>query len=295
MIARGKRMGIMERIKDKIGSTSLKHEIEILNYPIFFGDPIHLRITLKALNREVRVNGLEIDLIWEELVMRDTGYFRDSSGHRVHTGEGTSYKKHNVHNQTSGSPFTVSPGKEYSVDLTFTTSEIPSYRPRDKFYLKLHVDIPKAIDIGEKKDLEILPKIHYSAPMVAMRDILGFSIKPPGMMKYEIIGMDRWTLVPPEGRYPHLGEAVLSVDCPMNSDHRIVLTLMMEEDPRNPGKGIHEEMARTIQVQPEYLETPDRGVIFDFLSRTIDDRLLDAERDFGRVLGMKDRESNVRL
>jgi hypothetical protein len=278
-------MGIINKILSKLGSDSAKVEIDLIDKYVFHNTPFKVRISLKALEKKVKINRLSVDLVWKEFKMTKTHTYHTT--HPSIQGRNEWYETHIIHKQGTRKPFEIAPGEPFSTELTFTTEKAKNTRFPDKFHIKIHVDIPNAVDLRESLDIDVLPNALVSAPMIAMVENLGFSREPWKKRDEDMSHRNQWYLFPEDGSHPHLHKVLLTVDDPRRGDLGISLNMMMCEDHRSPKKGIHEEIRSSFKIDPGDIVLQDDRLALGSLSSEILNLIKEAERQFNEILAMK--------
>ncbi|MBN1539264.1 MAG: sporulation protein [Candidatus Thermoplasmatota archaeon] len=276
----------------KLGTSSLKVNMEVPERYIFHKRPFRVIITMAAMDKGVKVNGLTVELFWKEFKMSKRGTFNPYSPQLDSRNEW--YEIHVIHRQRTQEPFEIAPNGKFSTELTFTTEKAKNTRFPDRFYLKAHVDIPGAVDIRERMDIEVLPEVRIAAPMIAMVEELGFKLEPWKKGDEDISHRNQWMLIPDRGRYPNFESVLLTVDDPRRGDIEVRLDMNMCEYPGNPKRGIKKEIRSSFKLPPNHLFDRNVKPDLEMLSENISSMLKEAEKEFEKTLEM-DREIREEL
>lgn len=286
-------MGIMDKISDKFSLATVHPEIEVLDKYIFHKVPFNLRVKLVAGNKKIKINQLEVDLIWEEVKMFDSLDVY-SPEEKILQGRTESHNKHIIFKQKTWDPIKLAPNGSFSVDLIFNSEKAVRYRYTDKFYIRVYLDVPKAPEIRDRKDIEVLPHLDISAPMITMVEKMRFKRKQLHKMDIDKDHWNQWLLRPMEGTYSYLDEVLLTVDESEGRKMVVSLDIRMCEDLHSPEKGVTEIIRDSFIIGQDELISPDGKIYMDILSNSIFYILTEAEKKFYQTM-LVNRGSGIGL
>jgi len=277
------KMGILDKISDKFSLATVHPEVEVLDKYIFHQVPFKVRVKLVAGNKKIKINQLEVDLIWDEMKMPESidlvpPYMRSINM----SVEG--HEKHMIYKQKTRDPVKLDPHGYFSFDLTFNTEKAIRYRRTDNFYLRVIVDIPKGPDIRDRKDIEVLPHLVISAPLVTMMEKLRFNRKHLDLKDIESGHWNQWLLYPMEGTYSHLDEVLVTVDETEKRELVLTLDMNMCEEPHSEDQGITEVIRDSFIIHPDDIVDQNNIINMDFLSHNIHYLLIEAEKHFYQTM-----------
>jgi hypothetical protein len=276
-------MGILDKISDSLSLATVHPEVEVMDKYIFHQVPFNVRIKLVAGNKRLKINQLEVDLIWEEVGFQDPSD-NFTPAMRAMSTRGEGHQKHIIYKQKTKDPIKLKPQGSFSVDLMFNTEKAVRYRYTDQFYLRILVDVPKGPAIRDRKDIDVLPHFPVSAPLITMMDRMRFN-RGHFDDSYIKNGLwNQWLLYPMEGSYSHLHKVLLTVVVAETGEMEVYLNMMMSENPYSPDMGITEEIQHSFMIHPEDLVDKDNNVLSDFLSHNIHTLLIEAEKQFYQTM-----------
>lgn len=275
-------MGMIEKVSDKVGISVAHTEIEVPDRYVFHRSPFTLNLYITSGRKEVRIDSLEIELIWERW-MRSGGTESYHSQYLISGGQKEWYESRSLMKMRSIKAFEMNANEKKTMSFTLSTASAEKFAFPDRFHIRIHMDIPRAPDTREEVLIDVLPEKEICAPMIAMLEGLGFRMRHWRTNDDESNHRNQWILDPPEGKYPHLENVRITTPDWKYFAPEVVLEMNMSED-TGEGSGVRETMRSSFPVEIDDLIDPDGSIRVNEISGRIDSLLEEAERDFGKML-----------